>query len=181
MPTPGKVLVVLVMLLAPVWVILVSAVAQLNMSGGEQVGKLKQQVESLEKQVSDARRQVVALKDQITLAQVAMDEDLAVIRARQADLQKARSETIEMATRAKLQVASTQEAAKQAEATRDLRTTEKMQEIAAKEAAEKEVEALKQAHAESVEQLDKLRSEFKATIDSNRKLVERLKSKPRSS
>jgi len=175
MSTPGKVLVVLVMLLAPVWMILIAAVAELNKSGGSQIASLKTQVETLEKQVSDARKQLDALKAQIGLAQVAMANDLAVIRSRQADLQKARSETLEMASRVKFQVESTQEAAKQAEATRDLRATEKTQEIASKESIEKEVEKLKQEHAEAVEHLDKLRNAFKATLESNRKLLARLR------
>lgn len=177
MSTAGKVLVVLVLLLAPVWVILVSAVAELNKSGGEQVAKLKGDVANLEKQVTDTRRQIVTLKDQIKLEQVTMLQEVAAIRSHAADLEKARSETFEIAARVNYQVVAMQEAAKRSEATKELRVAEKTQEIAAKAAAEKEVERLKQEHAALVERLDKLRNDFKATLDSNRKLVDRLKAK----
>src|SRR4051812_22263803 len=99
MPTSGKVLIGLILLLAPVWIILVSGVAELNKSGGQAVAGLQKNVEDLEKQVNDTRRQVVALKDQIALTQVAMDEELAVARARQAARQSARSEELERAAR----------------------------------------------------------------------------------
>ena len=68
-----------------------------------------------------------------------------------------------------------------AEATRDLRAAEKAAEIQAKADAEAEVEKLKQEHAALVEQLGKLRDDFKSTVDANRKAVARLKSASRSS
>jgi chromosome segregation ATPase len=176
MPTAGKVLAVLVLLVVPIWIVLISGVAELNKSGGSQVASLKKQVEQLDADLAKMEKDLAGLKDNITNEQRAMTEQLAVIRSHQADLQKARSEMIEYATRAKLQLASMQEAAKQAEAVRELRTNEKTQEIAAKAAAEAEVEKLKQDHAELVDQLDKLRNEFKATVDSNRRLLGRLKS-----
>jgi len=175
MSTAAKVLAVLVLLVVPVWIILMSAVAELNKSGGAQVASLKKDVERLDGEVAKLQKDVVDLKDQITLEQGAMADQLSAIRAHQADLQKARSETIEIATRVKNQLASTQDAVKRAEATRNLRTTEKTQEIEAKAKAEAEVEKLKQVHAGLVEQLDKLRDDFKSTVDANRKLVGRLK------
>jgi hypothetical protein len=132
-------------------------------------------VARLEKEVDTMRKSVVDLKDQIKFDQVERAEQLAVLRSHQADLQKARTETLEIASRAKFQVASYQETAKQAAADRDLRVTEKMEEIAAKAAVEAEVEKLKQEHASLVEQLDKLRNDFKSTLDANQKLVNRLK------
>ena len=104
MATPGKVLVVLVLLFVPIWMILAAGVAELNKSGGQQISTLKSQVEKLEKDVVDAQREIVGLKDRIALEQEAMTEQLAVYRSRQTDLQKARSETVEIATRDKLQV-----------------------------------------------------------------------------
>jgi chromosome segregation ATPase len=165
-----------VLLIVPVWIVLISGVAELNKSGGAQVANLKTQVDQLEADLAKMEKGLVDLKDDITLEQKAMNDQLEVIRAHQADLQKARSETIEFASRVKLQLAAMQEAAKQSEAARDLRTTEKTQEIAAKAAAESEVEKLKRDHAELVDQLDKLRDQFKATADANRQLVGRLKS-----
>jgi hypothetical protein len=175
MSTPGKVLVVLVLLITPVWVMMVSAVAQLNKTGGKMVDDLKKQVKTLEDDVKTMRKSIVELKDTISLEQVTMADQVAALRSHAADLQKTRTDAIEYATRAQLQAAATEEQAKAAEATRDLRVAEHKEEIAAKKAAEDEVENLKQEHATLTEQLDKLRNEFKKTVEANRKLVARLK------
>jgi hypothetical protein len=180
MPTPGKVLVVLVLVMVPVWIILASAVAQLNMNAGAQVATLKKNVENLEAELATLKKNVAGLKDQISLEQETMNQQLVVARSRQVDLQKARSQWIENVTRSRYQVAGVQEEAKRAEATRDLRAAEKMQEIAAKQAVEAEVELLKQEHAQLSDQLEKLRSAFKTTVDANRKLLDRLKAKKSS-
>jgi chromosome segregation ATPase len=175
MSTAGKILVVLVLLLAPVWLVLVSGVAELNRSGGEQVAKLKAQVAKLEQEIAATQRGIAEVKGQIALEQAAMAEGLVRIRAQEADLRRARSETLEIASRVKYQLESMQEAARRAEATRDLRTVEKKQETDLKARAEAEVERLKQEHASLVDQLEKLRNQFKSTVDENRKLVDRLK------
>jgi len=175
MSTPGKVLVVLVLLLAPVWVIMVSSVAQLNKNGGEQVANLKKQVETLENEVAATRKQIVDLKDKIELEQVTMAEHLAAIRAHKADLEKARSETREIASRVSFQVTSLQEQVKDAATRRDHRIAEKNAEREAVQAAEAEVKKLQQEHAQLTERLDKLRNEFKTTVDTNRQLLDSLK------
>jgi chromosome segregation ATPase len=175
MSTAGKVLVVLVLLVAPVWIVMVSTVAQLNKNAGAALAGLEKTVANLETEVATMTKNVVSLKDQISLEQEAMNQQLAASRARQAGLQKLRSEWSEISSREANQVAAMQEAAKRAEATRDLRAAERVQEAAAKQAAEAEVEKLQQEHAQLTEQLDKLRGEFKATVDENRKLMARLK------
>lgn len=176
MSTAGKVLAVLVVLTSALAMVMASGVAVLNMSGGEQIKGLQNQVVKLEKDVAETERNIIAIKDQISVGQAAITDQLAVMRSHRADLEKHRSETIEIATRVKYQLEGVQESVRQAEATRELRAAEKAREIQAKADAEAEVEDLKQEYAALVEQLDKLRDEFKATIDSNRKIVARLKS-----
>jgi len=129
MSTAGKVLVVLVMLVVPIWVTLVSAVAETNKTWGEQVQKLEGQVKKLQEDVKAARQDLVATKDQISRDQVAMAERIAMLRSRKVDVEKRLSETIEIATRLKLRLKATQDEIKQAEATRDLRAAEKTAEI----------------------------------------------------
>jgi hypothetical protein len=177
MSTPGKVLVVLVLLVVPVWIVLVSAVAQLNKNAGEQVAKLQASVANLENELTTLKKTVAGLKDQISLEQHTMSEQVSLLRSQQSNLQKMRSEWIENATRANYEVGGMKETAKRAEANRDLRSTERMQEIAAMQAAEAEVEKLKQEHARLSEQLEKLQNDFKRTVDANRKLLNALKAK----
>jgi hypothetical protein len=177
MSTPGKVLVVLTLLVVPAWIVMLSAVAQLNKNAGQQVEDLKKQVQNLENDVVATRKAVVRLKDDISLEQEAMTNQLAVLRSHVADLHKARSEWIEIATRGGFDVASMQEAAKRATTTRDLRVAEKMQEDTALHAAEAEVQKLMQEHAQLSQQLDSLRGNFKAALTTNRKLLDQLKAK----
>jgi DNA repair exonuclease SbcCD ATPase subunit len=173
MSTPGKVLVVLVLLLTPVWIILISAVAQLNKNAGAQVKSLKEEVASLEKSVAGTKEDIVRLKDDIELEQLAMATELAAIRGHQANLQKARSEILEIKSRVQYQLASTQEAVKDATTTKDLRIAEKNAEKEALQTTQTEVEKLQQEHAQLVEELGKLRNEFKSTVDSNRQFLAR--------
>jgi chromosome segregation ATPase len=174
MSTPGKVLVVLVLLLTPVWMMLISAVAQLNKNAGAQVKSLKEEVASLEKTLADTKQAIVGLKDDIELEQSAMATELAAIRAQQADLQKARSEILEIKSRVQYQLAGTEEAVKDATTTKDLRIAEKNAEDEALQTTRAEVKKLQQEHAQLVKELDKLRTEFKSTVDSNRRLLARL-------
>ena len=90
----------------------------------------------------EAQRQLEALKDQIGQAQVEMGLDLATIRSQQAALEKVRSDTIEMATRVKLQLAGYEASIKTAQTTRDQREAEKKAEAEAKAKAEAEVAEL---------------------------------------
>ena len=177
MSTAAKVLVVLILLVLPVWIVLVSTVAQLNKNAGEQVAKLQASVTTLESELSTLRKNVTGLKDQISLEQHTMTQQLTVLRSQESALQKMRSEWIENSSRSNFEVGGMKETAKRAEADRDLRSTERMQEIAAMQALEAEVEQLKQEHARLTEQLNKLQSDFKTTVDSNRKLLENLKAK----
>jgi chromosome segregation ATPase len=175
MSTAGKVLVSLILLVVPVWIVLISSVAELNKSGGEQVANLKTKVEQLEADLISIQKNIVELKDQISLEQETMAEQLTLFREHQTELQKSRSETAEMVSRVKLQLGTMQEAARRAEADRDVRKAEQAQEQVAKGIAEGAVEKLKQEHAGLVEELDKLRNEFKGTFESNRQLLGRLR------
>ena len=142
MSTPGKVLVVLVTLTSLIWIVMVASVAQINNTGSEKLANLNTQVEKLQTDVVEAQRQLEALKDQISQAQVEMGLDLATIQSRQAALEKVRSDTLEMATRVKLQLAGFEASIKTAQTARDQREAEKKAEVEAKAKAEAEVAKL---------------------------------------
>ena len=174
MSTPGKVLVVLVTLTSLLWIVMVASVANINTTGSAKLAKLNAQVAKFETDVVQARRQLEALKDQIGQAQVEMGLDVATIRSRQAALEKVRADTIEMATRVKLQLAGYEAAIQTAQTARDQREAEKKAEVQAKAEAEAEVARLKEEHSRLTEQLTKLTDEFRRTLESNRRLVDRL-------
>lgn len=174
MSTAGKVLVVIVLIMVPIWMVLFSGVTELNKSGTQAVEKLRDQVVKLEEDVARTEREVKALKDQIDLEQTTRGHETAVLRARQSDAEKARAELIEMQTRVKNQVADIEAALKNAQASREMREAEKKAEIKAKADAETDVKRLMAEHAELTDQLEKLRADFKETLESNRELAARL-------
>ncbi len=174
MSTPGKVLVVLVTLTSLIWIVMVASVAQINNTGSETLATLNTQVEKFEVDVVQAQRQLEDFKDQISQAQVEMGLDLATIQSRQAAREKIRSDTIEMATRVKLQLAGFEASVQTAQTARDQREAEKKAEIEAKAQAEAEVARLASEHSRLTEQLTKLSNEFRTTLASNKRLVDRL-------
>ena len=64
MSTAGKVLSVLVTLLAAVWVVLAAGVTQLNRNGASAVEKAQQQLVQVEKDVAKVKHDVAALVDE---------------------------------------------------------------------------------------------------------------------
>ena len=82
MSTPGKVLIVLVALVSLVWIVMASSVAHRNNEGSRKFAELDTQVEKLQADVVDAQRQVDALKDRISEEQVAMGLDRATFLSR---------------------------------------------------------------------------------------------------
>jgi chromosome segregation ATPase len=174
MSTAGKVLVVLILLLVPVWIILVSGVASVNTEATKQISELKQQVAKLEEDLAKTERDIQGLKDQISLEQRATSENLAVIRSRLAEYDRARTDVFEIQDRAELDLELIKNSLKGAQEARDQRVTELKNETQAKADAEAEVAKLKTETADLMDQLEKLRDDFKSTLESNRQLVERL-------
>ena len=177
MSTVGKVLSVLVMLVAAAWVVLSAGVAQLNRNGTKAVEDLKKQISQFESDVSKAERDVHVFKEEQSLQMDATQAQLRVLQSKQADVEKARSEVIEIASRVTLQLANVEATVKSSEALRDLRVAEHKAEIEAKAEAEKGVETLKEERTKLIDQLTELRTKFKTTLDENRSLVGRLRGK----
>ena len=174
MSTAGKVLVVLSMLMAMVWVLMTAKVAQLHMNSTEAVDKLQKEVAKLDANATEVADRAIGLRDAVNFEQIKMDKDLAVIRARLADLENARSETLEADARVKIQLDDAQATQKNSELARDTRLAEKNAEIAAKAAAEAEVERLKQVNSAMMDQLAKLREQFTTVVSQSKELAEKL-------
>lgn len=181
MSTAGKVLSVLVVLVAVVWVMLSATVAQLNRNGTQAVEALQKKVAALEVQVVDASRSLDQLKESTHLEQLKTQADLTTIQARQADVEKARSEVKEIASRVQLQIADVDAMVKNASTHQKQRETEKDVETRALAAAREHVETLKDQREEMVGRLTSLRGKLQATLQQNKALTDRLrKSSPSS-
>lgn len=174
MSTAGKVLVVLVLLVLPVWIVLVSAVAQLNTAWTQEVQKQKDAVDKLEQDVAANQQAITKMKDQIVLVQNSAEEQSTVLRSKLTDVERARADVIQIQTGVKVQLDTLKAAVDKANAARDRRKEEKQQEIQAKADAEKAVNELKSDNAELMSQLTRLRDEFKSLLESNKALVNRM-------
>ena len=174
MSTAGKVLVVLVLLMVPVWIVLISGLAQFNRTGTAAFEKAQKEYADVMVKLAETEQNVAALRDQIGLAQDAMDRDLTVISAHQVDIEKARSEVLETGMRVKFQLDDVKATLANAEKSRDTRIAEKKAEIEALAVAREDVEKLKGENTALMVNLVKLRDEFKSLLESNQDLVNRL-------
>jgi chromosome segregation ATPase len=174
MSTAGKVLTVLVLLLAPIWMFLMATVAQLNTNWTEAIDARDKDIAKLEEQVKTNEREIQALKDQVASQQDTTERTSAVLRSQVAEVERQRAEAIEIQTRVASQVETINAALKNAEAARELRKTELANEQTAKKQFEDEVEKLKGENTALLDELTNLRNDFKETLESNRALKERL-------
>jgi len=174
MSTAGKVLVVLVLLLLPVWIILVSTVATLNMEWTQALAKQTTQVATLEGDVAKNTQAIADLQAKISLEQVTSEAEQTVLRARVADVERAKAEAIEIQTGVKVQLAMLQNAVAKAQVARKDRDQEQQNETAGLAAARMTVDELKAANSELLNELTQLRDEFKSLLESNKTVVERV-------
>ena len=177
MSTTGKVLSVLAVLLALVWTVLTSAVAELNRNGTKAFEDLQGKYSKIAEDLKVAEHDFQTFQDKINEEQIETDNDLAVLRGQQAELEKARSQVLEITSRLNLDLELLAVTIKQATVDRDFRATEKVAEIKAKADAEAEVEKLKSENADSLARLTELREKFKSALEANKSMVEKLESK----
>ena len=177
MSTAGKVLAVLIMLMAVVWVFLTAAATQLNRNGAKAVEDVKNQVAKLEAEVNTAELDLQKTKDEWNQDQAATQNALTVLGARQSDVEKTRSAWQEILTRVTIQLANAESTVKASEVNRDQRVADKKSETEALAKAKADVEQLKADRSELMARLTELRDKFKTTLDENRSLVQRLQKK----
>ena len=177
MSTTGKVLSVLAVLLALFWTVLTSAVAELNRNGTKAFEDLQGKYSKIAEDLKVAEHDFQTFQDKINEEQIETDNDLAVLRGQQAELEKARSQVLEITSRLNLDLELLAVTIKQATVDRDFRATEKVAEIKAKADAEAEVEKLKSENADSLARLTELREKFKSALEANKSMVEKLESK----
>ena len=168
MSTAGKVLTVLVMLMALVWVLLSSSVTQLNRNWTKVVADNKAKIEDLSEKNVVLDHDVQVEKDKTYQEQSVTENELAVLEHRQSDLEKARAQELEASSRAKLQLETTEAAVKGADADREQRIADLSAEKTAKQELEAEVKKLKEERERLVAELEGLRTKFQTALKANR-------------
>jgi len=174
MSTAGKVLIVLVLLVLPVWIILVSAVAELNSEWTQELAKQNKQIETLDADIKKNEAAIVALQDKIDIEQFRTREDEALLQARLSDYERARTELVRIDAGIKVQLATMATAVAKAELAKESRAKEQVDETKGLADARSLVDELKAANSELLSELTQLREEFKSLLDSNKKSVNQL-------
>ena len=171
MSTAGKVLIVLFLLVLPVWIILVSAVANLNTEWTQAVAKLEKQFNDLGPQVVANQAKLQELQDQIALTQMSALDDQTLLRSKIAEVERGKAEMIQIQTAVANQVEMLHSAVEAANNARDNRKAQKDAESAAKDAAVASVKKLDEENTKLLNDLQNLRKEFKQLLQQNRELV----------
>jgi chromosome segregation ATPase len=167
MSTAGKVLVVLVMLSALVWMILAGGVAQLNRNGNEALAKLAAELEKVQGDLETAKHDILDYRDQTASSQEKIDRDIAVLRSRQADLENAGSQISDSLSRLRYQLATVDETIKTAQTSLEYRNKEYQDEEKAIDDLRAEVQGLKTDGTQLMARLQLLRTKFQDTYHSN--------------
>ena len=175
MSTAGKVLVVLVMLASLVWMLLTAGVTQLNRNGNQALIVLTEKVAKLQGDVKNTRDEIVRVKDQTHVLQEQMDRELAVINARQNDVQRLASTISERLSSVRYELATVQQTVQNAEQGRTERAAEVVVDQKALDAARDEVKSLKATDEQLRARLASLRAEFKKTLNSSVNILHQIR------
>src|SRR5271166_1210325 len=174
MSTAGKVLVVLSMLASIAWPILGAGVTQLNRNGNKALIDLAGRVTKLEDDLKTTQDETAKVKDETVLVQEQMVRDLAVTGSRQTNMERVKSNIREILSQVQYQLATLQEAVKNAEQTAQQRAAEKVAEQKTLDAAKAEVETLKVQNSELMNRLTSLRNELKTTMKASLDMLDML-------
>jgi chromosome segregation ATPase len=171
MSTAGKVLVVLVMLASLVWIVLSAGVAQLNTNGNTRLHELTEQVGKLQEEFKQTQDEVFSLRDQASSVQESIDNEFAVLRSRQSDVEKARSQIQEVLSRVQYQLAILQETIDRAKTALQHRNLEQQAEEQALAQSRSDVKELMDGSSQLMNRLSALRKEFESTYHANIELL----------
>jgi predicted nucleic acid-binding Zn-ribbon protein len=182
MSTAGKVLTVLILLVMVVWLVMMSAVTQLNVNYGQKVNAQQKELDKLAEDVTKANNRITTLTEQARLEQDATERDLRGLLSRIAAAERRQSSTIEDLTRIKIQVADYLVAVEKANTNLATREAEKAKLLDDKAKKLDEIAKSQARNAELRTQLAQLQEEFKRILTENTQAVHKAPTaKPASS
>jgi chromosome segregation ATPase len=166
MSTAGKVLVVLVMLMMAGWMVLLSAVTQLNKNYGEVFAKNQKQLDDVTAEVAKVTEQIATTINKAHQEQADAIRDLREIQGRITAAERHQASTNASLARLKFQAALAT-----AKTALETRIAEETQANEAKAAKLAEIEQAKARNADLRDQLGKLQDEFKQLLTENAKAL----------
>jgi peptidoglycan hydrolase CwlO-like protein len=167
MSTAGKVLAVLVLITTLVWIILSAGVAQLNSNGNKRLHDLTQEVEKLQETIKQTQDDIVSLRTQTSAVEESADREFIVLRAKQSDIEKARSQILDIRARVEYQLAILQDTIEKAKTALQNRNLEQQSEEQVLAQARSEVKDLMDQSGALMSQLGSLRKDFQTIYHTN--------------
>jgi chromosome segregation ATPase len=174
MSTAGKVLIVLFLLTSLIWIVLASDVSKYNTNGNTKLHELTVQVEKLESELDQTQHDIATLLDQTAQTQEEVDREFTLLRARQTDVEKARSQIQETLSRAQYELATLQETVRNAQSTLEHRNVEQQEETKALARARSDVQTLIADSGQLMDRLTTLRKDFQTTYQASVEMLGKL-------
>jgi len=174
MSTAGKVLVVLFLLTSLIWIVLAADVAQYETNANTRLNELTGEVAKLESELEQTQHDIAALLDQTSQTQEQMYREFTLLRARQTELEKARSQIQDTLAHVQYQLATVQETVKNSQTTLGHREAELQAENKALAGARSEVQNLVANTGQLMNRLTALRKDFKTTYQANLEMLGKL-------
>ena len=178
MSTAGKVLTVLILLVMMGWIVMISAVTQLNVNWETRIQKQDKDLETATNAVAKAIKDIDTFTESAKVEQVNTDRDIREIQGRIFAAEARQSNAIERLERVKFDVAGYLVAVEKANTnltTRDSEKAKALDDIAKKK---DEIAKSQSVNAELREELAKLQTEFKQLLAENLELTTKAASKP---
>ena len=177
MSTAGKVLTVLILLVTVAWIVMMSAVAQLNVNWQDKIAKQQAEFERITEESAKAKADHLAFTERARAEQDATDRDLRVHLERIIEAEGRQSSKVEDLTRLKAQVADYQAAVERANtnlATREAEKVKNQDDLAKKR---DEIAKAQAVNADLRARLAQLQDEFKRLLAENTAGVNKANSK----
>ncbi len=181
MSTAGKVLTVLILLAMVGWIVVMSAVTQLNVNWQTRILQQEKDADSAQERATKANASALDLTARTKAEQTARDRDLREIQGRTIAVEGRLSIKNEEASRVKFQLADYQAAVERAKLNQTTREAERVkveQDLAAKKV---EIAQRQEENAKLRDQLARLQTDFKRLLaDNARRLSKDGESRPAS-
>ena len=167
MSTAGKVLTVLILLMTVAWIVMMSAVAQLNVNWQAKLTTQKTEFDRVTDEAEKAKAAYLGFTEQARAEQDATDRDLRVRLAQVASAEARQSSKVEDLTRLKIQLADYLAAVEKAKTNLATREAEKAKDLDDLAKKRDEIAKAQGTNAELRAELAQLQDEFKRLLADN--------------
>lgn len=173
MSTAGKVLVILIMLVAIGSLILAGGVAQLNHNANQRLEQLSAELEKTQAAIASTRQDIVKYRDETSETQEKIDREVAALQSQLTDLERTRSQVSDTLSRLQYDLGTVNGTIAAARDSLQARVAEFDADTKAIEDLRRNVQSLRTQNGQLMARLQSLRDQFQETYHTNLKMVEK--------